>query len=111
MHFKVTDEGYKKYTKIKEILQRFSYGYEIKDYVIDGVPYLSNTKQKLNRKGKDKWMCIFCKRRFLKEAERVCNEEGHLAIITGENLGQVASQTLKNLVLLDSTVKVPVKAV
>lgn len=108
MHFKVTEEGYKKYTKIKEILQKFSYGHEIKDYVIDGVPYLSNTKQKLCEKGKDKWMCIFCKKRFLQEAERTCNEEGYLAIITGENLGQVASQTLKNLVLLDSTVKVTV---
>jgi len=108
MHFKITEEGYQKYLKIKENLQKFSYGHEIKDYIIDGVPYLSNTKQKLCENGKEKWLCIFCKRRFLKEAERVCNEKGYLAIITGENLGQVASQTLKNLTLLDSTVKIPV---
>ena len=108
MHFKITEEGYQKYLKIKENLQKFSYGHEIKDYVIDGTPYLSNTKKKLHEQGKEKWVCIFCKRRFLKEAEKVCNEKGYLAIITGENLGQVASQTLKNLALLDSTVKVPV---
>ncbi len=108
MHFKITEEGYQKYLKIKEKLQNFSYGHEIKDYIIDGVPYLSTTKQKLCKKGKEKWVCIFCKRRFLQEAERVCNEKGYLAIITGENLGQVASQTLKNLTLLDSTVKIPV---
>lgn len=108
MHFKITEEGYQKYLKIKENLQKFSYGHEIKDYIFDGVPYLSNTKQKLCENGKEKWLCIFCKRRFLKEAERVCNEKGYLAIITGENLGQVASQTLKNLTLLDSTVKIPV---
>lgn len=108
MHFKITEEGYQKYLKIKDILQKFSYGHEIKDYIIDGTPYLYNTKQKLCGKGKEKWICIFCKRRFLKEAERICNEKGYLAIITGENLGQVASQTLKNLTLLDSTVKTPV---
>ncbi|KYC45187.1 MAG: thiamine biosynthesis protein ThiI [Candidatus Methanofastidiosum methylothiophilum] len=108
MHFKITEEGYQKYLKIKEKLQKFSYGHEIKDYIIDGVPYLSNTKQKLCEKGKEKWVCIFCKRRFLQEAEKLCNEKGYLAIVTGENLGQVASQTLKNLTVLDSTVKIPV---
>lgn len=108
LHFKITEEGYQKYLRIKERLQKFSYGHEIKDYIIDGVPYLSNTKKKLCNKGKEKWVCIFCKRRFLQEAERICNEKGYLAIITGENLGQVASQTLKNLTLLDSTVKVSV---
>jgi thiamine biosynthesis protein ThiI len=108
MHFKITEEGYQKYLKIKENLQKFSYGHEIKDYIVDGIPYLSNTKQKLCEKGKEKWVCIFCKRRFLQEAEKLCNEKGYLAIITGENLGQVASQTLKNLTVLDSTVNVPV---
>lgn len=108
MHFKITEEGYQKYLNIKENLQKFSYGHEIKDYVIDGVPYLSDTKQRLCEKGKEKWLCIFCKRRFLKEAEKMCNEKGYFAIVTGENLGQVASQTLKNLTVLDSTVKVPV---
>ena len=108
MHFKITEEGYQKYLKIKENLQKFSYGYEIKDYIVDGIPYLSNTKEKLCEKGKEKWVCIFCKKRFLQEAEKLCNEKGYLAIITGENLGQVASQTLKNLTVLDSTVKVPV---
>ncbi|KYC54064.1 MAG: thiamine biosynthesis protein ThiI [Candidatus Methanofastidiosum methylothiophilum] len=108
LHFKITEEGYKKYLKIKERLQKFSYGHEIKDYIIDGVPYLANTKKKLSENKKEKWVCIFCKRRFLQEAERICQEKGYLAIITGENLGQVASQTLKNLSLLDSTVKLPV---
>ncbi len=108
MHFKITEEGYQKYLKIKKMLEKFSYGYEIKEYLIDGVPYLSETKKKLCEKGKDKWVCIFCKKRFLKEAEKLCQEKEYLAIVTGENLGQVASQTLKNLILLDSSVKVPV---
>ena len=108
LHFKITEEGYQKYLKIKERLQRFSYGHEIKDYIIDGVPFLAYTKIKLCEIKKEKWICIFCKKRFLQEAERLCEEKGYLAIITGENLGQVASQTLKNLSVLDSTIKVPV---
>ncbi|MDX9799001.1 MAG: tRNA uracil 4-sulfurtransferase ThiI [Bacteroidales bacterium] len=108
LHFKITDEGYQKYQELKEILQKYSYGHEINEFVIDALPYLTQTKEKLCDMGSEKWTCIFCKRRFLQEAERICREKGYLAVITGENLGQVASQTLKNLTILDSTVKVPV---
>ena len=108
LHFKITDEGHKKYKELKNELQKYSYGHEINEFVIDALPYLSKTKTKLCDVDSEKWTCIFCKRRFLQEAERICKENGYLAIITGENLGQVASQTLKNLTILDSTVKVPV---
>lgn len=108
LHFKITDEGHQKYEELKQILQKYSYGHEINEYVIDALPYLTKTKAKLCGKDSEKWTCIFCKKRFLQEAERICRENGYLAIVTGENLGQVASQTLKNLRILDSTVKVPI---
>ncbi len=48
--------------------------------------------------------CVLCKRFMLRVAGRLCEKEGAQAILTGENLGQVASQTLANLaVIADAT--------
>lgn len=42
-------------------------------------------------------------RRFMvKVANRIARENGHQAIVTGDNLGQVASQTLENLTVVDN---------
>jgi thiamine biosynthesis protein ThiI len=38
----------------------------------------------------------------------VASQEGAYALVTGETLGQVASQTLPNLTILDSVVSVPI---
>ncbi|MFN4180780.1 MAG: tRNA uracil 4-sulfurtransferase ThiI [Armatimonadota bacterium] len=42
-------------------------------------------------------------RRFMvKVANRIAKENGHQAIVTGDNLSQVASQTLENLTVMDN---------
>jgi thiamine biosynthesis protein ThiI len=41
-------------------------------------------------------------------AEQVAQKEGALALATGESLGQVASQTLENLVVIEEAVSLPV---
>ncbi len=48
-------------------------------------------------------------RRFiLKAAERLAQAQGALALVTGDNLGQVASQTLQNLHVTGRAVETPV---
>ncbi len=48
-------------------------------------------------------------RRFMvKVAERLANEHGYQGLVTGDNLGQVASQTLANLTALDDAIKLPI---
>ncbi|MBI4603623.1 MAG: tRNA 4-thiouridine(8) synthase ThiI [Planctomycetes bacterium] len=48
-------------------------------------------------------------RRFMvRTAEAIARREGALALVTGENLGQVASQTLENLHTIDGAVSMPV---
>ncbi len=48
-------------------------------------------------------------RRFMMQiAERIARENGMQAIVTGESLGQVASQTMDNLVAIDAATKMPV---
>ena len=44
-----------------------------------------------------RYRCVICKRFMQRVAGRLMATEGALAIVTGENLGQVASQTLANL--------------
>lgn len=51
---------------------------------------------------------ILVRRFMMKIAERIALETGCMMLITGENLGQVASQTAEALVVTDASVNMPV---
>ena len=51
---------------------------------------------------------ILVRRFMMRLAQRVAEESGCLMLITGENLGQVASQTAEALVVTDASVQMPV---
>ncbi len=51
---------------------------------------------------------ILVRRFMMRIAERVAEEKGCTMLITGENLGQVASQTAEAIVVTDASVKMPV---
>ena len=55
-----------------------------------------------------KSLCVICRRMMYRIAEKIAKKENALALVTGENLGQVASQTLDNLSVEDATIKIPV---
>jgi thiamine biosynthesis protein ThiI len=55
-----------------------------------------------------RYRCVICKRFMLRVAARLMAHEGALAVVTGENLGQVASQTLANLGVVAEAATVPV---
>jgi thiamine biosynthesis protein ThiI len=52
--------------------------------------------------------CVLCRRFMYRTAEQIATKEGYQAIVTGEAIGQVASQTLKNLRAISSAVKIPI---
>lgn len=52
--------------------------------------------------------CLFCRRMMYRVASRVAQREGADGILTGESLGQVASQTLQNILVENEAAKVPV---
>ena len=62
--------------------------------------YLAAAKEELIQKHHEKYTCIFCKRRMYRVATAFALKNGAKGIVTGESLGQVASQTLDNLVVL-----------
>jgi thiamine biosynthesis protein ThiI len=65
---------------------------------------LSTFKQNCNIR----YTCVFCKRMLLRYAEKIAEKEGAEAIIMGDSLGQVASQTLQNIRTIEQSVKIPV---
>jgi thiamine biosynthesis protein ThiI len=70
--------------------------------------FLACAKEQLIRNRQEKYTCLICKRRMYRVAEAVAREEGARGIVTGESLGQVASQTLANLLVLDDAATMPV---
>ena len=55
-----------------------------------------------------KLTCVLCKRAMFKIAEKIAKRVEAEAIVTGESLGQVASQTLPNLRVIDEACELPV---
>ncbi len=59
--------------------------------------------------GKDRtYACLECRRGMFRVAEVVCEREGASAIVTGESLGQKATQTLSNLRATSAGIRYPI---
>ncbi|MEK6711175.1 MAG: tRNA uracil 4-sulfurtransferase ThiI [Nitrospinota bacterium] len=54
------------------------------------------------------WRVVLYRRFMARIAERIARLEGAKALVTGESLGQVASQTLANLAAIEEAVELPV---
>lgn len=91
--------------KVVESLERYQPGIRLR-VVKDS--YLIKVKEELVKERAEKYTCILCKRRMYRIAEAICRQVGAKGIVTGESLGQVASQTLDNLLVLNSAVAVPI---
>lgn len=61
------------------------------------------------RKERDsRFTCVFCKRMLLRYAENIANEKNADAVVMGDSLGQVASQTLQNIKVIENSIDLPV---
>lgn len=52
--------------------------------------------------------CVLCRRMMFRVAERLAKKEGAGFIVTGESLGQVASQTLTNMSVEERATSLPI---
>jgi thiamine biosynthesis protein ThiI len=66
---------------------------------------LKNAHDAYREKCNPRFTCIFCKRMMLRIAEKLAEKEKCDFIITGENMGQVASQTLDNVAVIQAVIK------
>lgn len=63
-------------------------------------------QEQIHKCCKDEYMITLMRRFMMRIAERLANQVGAKAIVTGENLGQVASQTVESITSSNSVVEV-----
>jgi thiamine biosynthesis protein ThiI len=81
-------------------LAEYIYGHEVKMYI---VPHGEDLTEVL-RHAPRKMTCIFCRRNMYRLAQEVALKEDADAIVTGEIIGEQASQTTRNLLAEESAV-------
>lgn len=71
------------------------------------VPF-TEVQDEIAQKCPEDYFTLIMRRMMMRIAQRIARSSGSLALITGESLGQVASQTLPALVTTDSVADMPV---
>jgi thiamine biosynthesis protein ThiI len=92
---------YKAYALVRE-LDRFQGGSRL------WVVAFGKTQQKLASSGASRLQIVAQRRLMLKTGEVLARRLGAAALVTGDSLGQVSSQTLANLTALDDAVALPI---
>ncbi|MFB6262155.1 MAG: rhodanese-like domain-containing protein, partial [Bradymonadaceae bacterium] len=80
-----------------EVAKRWAHGSEPQLHVVDFRPLLAELKTEVDG---SYWQVVL-KRLMFRAADRVADDEGHPALVSGEAIGQVSSQTLHNLAAID----------
>jgi tRNA uracil 4-sulfurtransferase len=91
------DRTCQKAVETAQKLKEWSAGSMHKMYI---VPNGENI-QAIQQKAPARFTCLFCKRLMYRIAERIAEKEGALGIVTGEAIGEQASQTMANLRVID----------
>lgn len=97
-----SDRAQQKVVDLCRVLARYS-GL-IKLYII---PFTS-IQTALREGGQERLQTIFMRRMMMRLAARVAEKEAAEALVTGESLGQVASQTVSGLAATEAVVNLPV---
>src|SRR3990167_7966923 len=69
---------------------------------------ISSLLARLAGHGNRKYYFVLMKRAMMKIAEQVALRHGYDLLVTGESLGQVSSQTLKNLAVIDKSTRIKI---
>ncbi len=100
------DTTLKRAESVAEILREYYPEFRLR--VVEHGRFLERAREILKGMGFENYTCIVCKRRMLRVAEEIARELGAKGIVTGDSLGQVASQTLDNIMVIDEVCRIPV---
>jgi len=89
---------------MKVLADRWSYGDRPRFHMVDFQPLVVELEE---RCPPALWQVVL-KRQMLRAAEQVARAVGAAAIVTGESVGQVSSQTLQNLAVISRATELPV---
>ena len=91
--------------KTKELAKVFlKYQPHLKIYF---VPF-QKAQVEIKTKAPSNYRILLYRRLMFKIAERIANRENCQSLVTGESLGQVSSQTLENIKIIEESLKIPV---
>lgn len=86
-------QAHENFDKLVDCLQEYASGVPIKKRVVKYGDYLTRCKED----APEKMTCILCKSGMYQIASKLAEKTGALAIVDGSSVGQVASQTLSNI--------------
>jgi thiamine biosynthesis protein ThiI len=86
------------------LADRWSYGHRPRLHSMDLRPVVAE----LQSQTRPRYWQVILKRFMFRLADRLARELGHTALVTGEAVGQVSSQTLQNLAVISEVTSLPV---
>lgn len=89
---------------MKVIADRWSYGFRPQLHAVD----FEGVSRNLQENTAPRYWQVLLKRSMLRAAEAIVDETGGCAIVTGEAVGQVSSQTLRNLAIISQATPAPI---
>jgi thiamine biosynthesis protein ThiI len=92
------------FNRLVDQLNIYAKGVPIRRYVVDYGEYLQTAKDCAS----EKMTCVLCKSGMYHVAEKLAMEMGADAIVDGSSVGQVASQTLSNILATRYGVEMPI---
>lgn len=104
--FSIASEAYERAVirAAKNLSDRWGHGYASKLYIVDFKPIVAALKSSVD----PRFVQIILKRLFCRTAEHLAESIHAVALVTGEALGQVSSQTLVNLRAIEDAVSIPI---
>jgi thiamine biosynthesis protein ThiI len=106
IHFYQSDIEEEKVLENCRKLGEWSFGWEIKPLILDHNQVFGPTVERLHDLDKDRWICLFCKRTMIDHAAQLADRYHVQALVMGDSLGQVASQTLDNMVAISDRTQI-----
>jgi tRNA uracil 4-sulfurtransferase len=108
VHFTTSQAQTEQVEAIVEALNRHAYGWLLRPIILSHQEALEPVLAQLREMRQVRWTCLFCKRIILSKAAEIAEEMGASALVTGDSLGQVASQTLSNLEVISYGIPKPI---
>ena len=103
-NYPYTSGSIEKISKIVKKLKEYSSGSKLNFYTVSYGDFL----RKCVEEAPPRMTCVLCKSGMYQMAEKIVKKENALAIIDGSSVGQVASQTLPNILATRHSISLPI---
>jgi tRNA uracil 4-sulfurtransferase len=108
VHFAASEAQAQQVQALVAALDRYAYGWRLRPIILSHEQAVGPVLDRLAELRRERWACLFCRRALLAQAVEIAHEHGAAGLVTGESLGQVASQTLSNLEITSYGIEKPI---